>query len=303
MHSVLKWGFPVLVAAALVLLAVLVTGNRAPAFPPLPVPNGYDDFVAAGKLVTGDLDVTWEPKLEPLRAFVATNAEAFRLLQLGLSRTSAVPVAIYHTNQGQGVADLLFFKSLAQANFAEGLLAEFEGRTNEAAAIYIRGLRFALESSQGGPLINDLVGISCENIAFRPLTNLTAKIPPMENRDIIAGLEQVDAATISWAEVMKVERLFEAPFYRNPVAWIREWWDTRRALKYGKLKHNRCIVQRRQLLLELALRRYVAEQGKAPQQLGELVPGYLSRLPENPATQQPPDYRAQGTNWVLEFKL
>jgi hypothetical protein len=55
--------------------------------------------------------------------------------------------------------------------------------------------------------------------------------------------------------------------------------------------------------VELALRCHVDAQGNPPQKLDELVPAYLSRLPENPATKQPPSYYPRGTNWSLEFKL
>ena len=306
MNSGLKWGFVLLVVAVTLLFVVVVASNPAEPFPAPPVPNGYDDFVAAGKLVTGDVDFVRETKLELFRTFVATNAEALRLLQLGLSRTSTVPLATFVTNQSQMVADLGTIKRLAQFNVTVGRLAELEGRTNEALTIYLQGLRLAREANRGGVWIHDLVATACESIAFNLLTNLAVKIPPVENRAIIAGLEQVDATTISWEEMMKSERLFNrhtSSSYGNPIDWIRGWWTNRAALKKGKLKHLRCIVQRRQLLAELALRRYVAEQGKAPQRLSELVPGYLSRLPENPATKQPPDYYPQGTNWVLEFKL
>lgn len=305
MNAVLKWGFALLVVVALTLLVVVVASNHAEPFPAPPVPNGYDDFVAAGKLVTGYVDFVRETKLELFRTFVATNAEALRLLQLGLSRTSTVPLATFITNQSQLVADLGTIKRLAQFNVTVGRLAELEGRTNEALTIYLQGLRLAWEANRGGVWIHELVAIACENIAFNLLTNLAVKVPPVENRAIIAGLEQVDATTTSWEEMMKSERLFRrhTSSYGNPFDWIRGWWTNRAALKKGKLKHLRCIVQRRQLLVELALRRYVAEQGKAPQRLSELVPGYLSRLPENPATKQPPNYYPQGTNWVLEFKL
>ncbi|HPC62281.1 MAG TPA: hypothetical protein PKX23_16595, partial [Verrucomicrobiota bacterium] len=50
---------------------------------------------------------------------------------------------------------------------------------------------------------------------------------------------------------------------------------------------------------EAAARCYLAEQGRAPSTLQELVPQYLTRVPEDPFTGGSLLYRPQTTNWLL----
>ena len=75
---------------------LLVTVGRSPAGPPLPNPNGYDDFIKAGAAVMGN-DF---PALDRdrLAALVSTNAEPLRLLRLGLTRQCLMPLDSTLTN-------------------------------------------------------------------------------------------------------------------------------------------------------------------------------------------------------------
>src|SRR6184192_4676610 len=90
------------ITAALILLGLMVYGaiqlNRPPPPPaPLPNPNGYDDFVAAGKLLIGDPLYFDRTNALPLRSQVSSNAEALRLLRQGLTKKCRIPQA-YSTN-------------------------------------------------------------------------------------------------------------------------------------------------------------------------------------------------------------
>ena len=78
------------------------TLGRSPARPPpLPNPNGYDDFIKAGGAVLGDIS-DW-PILDhdSLRDLVSTNAEPLRLLRLGLTRQSVMPMDSSLTNNAR----------------------------------------------------------------------------------------------------------------------------------------------------------------------------------------------------------
>jgi hypothetical protein len=138
-----------LALAVVVVLAnvwlIAFTLGRPPASPLLPNPNGYNDFVKAAGLVTGD--VTNADDLDPdvLRALVATNAESLRLLRLGLTRQCALPpdsvLAI-----GPGMADhVKALYRLANLLEAEGRLREIDGRLADVinAPVDCRTARFA----------------------------------------------------------------------------------------------------------------------------------------------------------------
>ena len=65
------------------------------------------------------------------------------------------------------------------------------------------------------------------------------------------------------------------------------------------MRHNRAIAHERLLTVELALRCYQSKEGRAPVRLDELVPNYLSKVPQDPFSGRPLIYRPQGTDWLV----
>jgi hypothetical protein len=100
-------------------------------------------------------------------------------------------------------------------------------------------------------------------------------------------MEEIDRAAVTWDDVSKNERAFsrfEMKKSVNPVHWIVGWWQARTAIKRSHERHDTITARRRLIIVELALRCYVAETGKVPARLDDLVPKYLSRVPEDPFT-------------------
>src|SRR5882762_10319133 len=93
---------PLLALVVLIVIvgfAVLVLRpGGTPARAPLPNPNGYDDFIKAAALLTGDVGNSPSLDQEALRKLVSANAEALRVLRLGLSRRCSVPADSAITN-------------------------------------------------------------------------------------------------------------------------------------------------------------------------------------------------------------
>jgi hypothetical protein len=76
--------------AALLLTLALLPARHQPPSPPLPNPNGYDDFLKAATLLTGDILNAPSLGHDDLQALLATNAQALALARLGLSRGCAL---------------------------------------------------------------------------------------------------------------------------------------------------------------------------------------------------------------------
>jgi hypothetical protein len=285
-------------------LATLVMITLGPAVPPtpLPRPNGYDDFLKAGAAITpnvGDYNIMSN---EALRELVSTNAESLRLLRLGLTRQCAVPPDTALTNIPGLMTDLATMKRLAQLLAAEGLLQQQDKQPVEAAHTYLDAIRFGNDISRGGVLICRLVGVACEAIGRAPLAKLVPRLSPAQDRQLIGELENIDSTRVSWDEVRAAERRYARHYMAkepNPIVWIVGWWQNRSAIKRARARHNAVIAQERLLMSELALRCYNADKGRPPAGLQDLVPGYLSKVPEDPYTSQPMIYRLRGTNWVV----
>ena len=289
--------------AAVAVLAVLMafTLGRSPARPPpLPNPNGYDDFIKAGEAVLGNVGDWPDLDHDGLDALVATNAEPLRLLRLGLTRQSVMPMDFSVTNNARFLPRGP--QNLALLLVAEGRLREMENRPADAALSYVEAIRFGNAMSRGGFLVTRLVGLDCEGIGYAPLAKLAPKLNRDEARAVLTDLDKLDAGRVTWAEVQQSERRYmryERGKQFNPIIWVMGWWQIRQAMQKAETKHKTVVARERLLAVELALRCYQSEQGHPPVRLDELATNYLSHVPEDPFSGQPLIYRAQGTNWLL----
>lgn len=292
----------VILALASVLL-IFFTAGRPAATPPPPNPNGYDDFLKAAALLTGDVGNASTLDHDSLQALMSTNAEPLRLMRLGLSHNCSVLTDSARTNISNVLADLANLKSLARLLAEEGRLAEMEGRYADAAQDYADVIRFGNEISRGGFIINRLVGIACEAIGDTPLSKLAPKLSPDEARRVAGELEKLDSTGITWDEVRRNERKLVSYQLRqrmfNPFAWAMSRWQNWQSVKRAEMRNNRLAAHLRLLTTELALRSYQAEQGRIPAGLEQLVPKYLQHVPSDPFSGKPMIYRPQGTNWLL----
>jgi hypothetical protein len=275
--------------------------GQPPAPPPLPSPNGYNDFLKAAALLTGDVNNASTLDHDGLQALVSTNAESLRLIRLGLSRGCSVPTDSAMTNIAGVLADLPNLKSLARLLVEEGKLAEMENRTADASQSYVDTIRFGNEISRGGFIIHRLVGIACEALGDTPLSKLVPKLKPDEARTVIVELEQIDRAGITWDEVRRNENRFA--HYQlgkgfNPITWVLTRLEVWRGRQRTEMRQKRLVAHVRLLTAELALRCYQSEQGRAPTGLEQLVPKYLQHVPSDPFSGSPLIYRQQGTNWL-----
>lgn len=295
---------PLLALAIIFVLAMLtvlfLSGGRTPALPPLPNPNGYDDFLKASEVVTGNFRDFRELNRDSLGALVSTNAEALRLLRLGLTKQCMMPMDSAITNAG--IDHWGGMKRLVQLLAAEGRLREMEDRPGEAARSYVDAIRFGNEMSRGGFLITRLVGVACEAIGYAPLAKSVQKLSCEDTRTVLTELEKVDAGRVTWAEVLRSEQCYvryQLKGGMNPIMWVWGWWQSRGSKEKAEAKHKMVIAHERLLMTELSLRCYQSEQGRAPTGLEQLVPKYLQRVPSDPFSRHPLVCRPQGTNWVL----
>jgi hypothetical protein len=292
----------VAIGGALIFVTAAFLLARTPPLETLPSPNGYDDLLGASKSVTHQLDDVNTLDLTGLRVLIETNAERLQLARVGLRRRCAVPTDSIIANFGSITTDLVGLKMLAKLFFAEGRLEELENQPGAAARTYVDAIRLGSAMSQGGLMINRLVGVACEGIGGVPLAKLIPKLSCGEAKPLIQELEEIDTNTVKWAVISKNENRFarsQMGNYPNPIKFAWELWQARSLRTTGQNSHALAVARLRLLTAELALRCYRSDQGSAPARLDQLVPKYLQQVPTDPFSNRPLVYRPQGTNWVL----
>jgi hypothetical protein len=254
---------------------------------PLPNPNGYDDLVKAGQMVSSNSWNFEQLDTEPLRETVSANAGALALARTGLSRECRVPLQFSMAYATNHIHDLIALRSLAQAFAAEGRLAELEGRLDEAARSGLDTIRLGIEAVRGGTMIDGMIGTAIESFGLKPLQNISGRLDARTCRETAASLETLGAQSPSWADLVQQDnawsrRTFPGIGYQlEKLAMISSIRKARQKAGQTFGEHEK---ETRQLILELAARAYELEKGHRPANPADLVPDYLKAVPEDPFT-------------------
>jgi hypothetical protein len=234
----------VVVMGVFALICIVILGvagywryaNQLPTYPPpavvMPVPNAYDDYVAAGQLcrAAGGASVVppaapgargpgnrsftpgfspqkeaYEPDvpLELVRATVARNRAALARLRQGFRKQYRAPPVLSFTQLFPELAD---YRSLARVLVAEGKLAEREGRPRDAVRSYLNCLHLGVDAPRGGSLIHGLVGIAIQQIGLKALQEVADRLDAPAAAAAAREMARLDAHTPSLAESLTNEK-------------------------------------------------------------------------------------------------
>jgi hypothetical protein len=278
----------------LVLSGFIISESMAllPPIQPLPNPNGYDDLVKAGEMVSTNSWNYDSSNLEQLRETTAANAEALALARAGLSNECLVPVPFSQADIENHTSDLADLKRLAQALAAEGKLAEMENRPDDAAKSYLDTIHLANESARGGVLIDELVGMAIEAIGTSHLQKIADHPDAKSCRETATALEALDSQKQTWNEVMQQEHTWSRRAFtgiRYEIIRLMGDKPLKKAFQKAGQKFQEQQMKTRRLIIDLAAHAYELDKGKPPASVADLVPDYLKTIPQNPFT---------GTNMV-----
>src|SRR5271154_1654222 len=271
---------------------IFMEAEPLPPVPPLPNPNGYDDLVKAGEMVSTNSWNYDKMNLKQLRETTTANAEVLSLARAGLSNKCRVPVQFTQAYIDNHTSDLADVRKLAQAFVTEGKLAEKENRFNGAAKSYLDAIHFANESARGGVLIDQMVGTAVEAIGTSHLINLVDQLDAKSCRETAAALEILDSQRQTWDEVVQQENNWSRRTFTGfgyEIARLESRKSLDKALQKSEQKFKASENQTRQLIIDLAARAYELDKGKPPTTIADLVPEYLKTIPQDPFT---------GTNMV-----
>ncbi len=281
-----------LVLALLGGVGVLLIANQAPRLPdprPIPVPNGYDEFIVASRMLGEKPAPVGKETPEQIAAYVASNRLALERLRVGLSRSSLAPA--YSSSNAQTHLDTLSgMKALARLIVGEAELARQAKDWDRLVTASTQGIDFGVRLAQGGVLMDSLMATAAEAMARAPLEKALPELPAGPARKAALALAQLDPTRESFKGVLLYEELYVR---RNSPFAMRVAWNlflrrrTQAAFDKAEAKHNTSLLATRALTLQLAARAYTLERGQPPSSPDALVPEYLPSIPVEPATGKP----------------
>lgn len=248
----------------------------------LPPSNRFEDLVRLGKALE-KADVPCDkPSPEVLQAFVQQYRQVLDEVHAVVQEPCHVPLR-YEWSDSFGVLEE--FRQLTRVFSAEAESAQCQSRYSAAARIQLDILRLGATLHRGGIRIHMLVGSAVEGIGFSNFAKMHDTLSTSECRGLIEALSQIEATKeldeiiqardeawcdrlYPWLEriVLVTDRLRGCPAVTSNVEILR-------AEQQAKL---------RLLQTELAIRCYRLENDKLPETLADLVPKYLSAVPEDP---------------------
>lgn len=281
------------------------------AIPPrqLPDPNG-DAYFAQARELLHDVrvpDVGFNPP-KVVSEFADEHRQTLVLVRKGLElecRTTLVwkegsEYYISDIEPSQGA------RKIALTFEAEAFSYEQCKDSEQAAQSHVDSIRFAHEMSRGGGVTHFLTAKGIEDGGLRELRRLLLHLDPPTCRAAAAQLLSVDAKQEPVIENARIEALFS----QVTGGWIVRLWiamddlfnrsfrylSDRSELQNIQMRHD---AFRRLLIIELAIRAFTLDKGTHPQQLNELVPDYLARIPSDPYDDAPLRFRADETSSVV----
>jgi hypothetical protein len=284
----------VLLLAAFPLAVLWKLVHRLPVpSPELPTPNGYDDFVAAGKAINGGspiLNTMVEPKsTAKLAAEVSKFSATYDQIRVGLTKECKVPLwpneKIWPLS-AMTFSDIQHMRAVARALSREAELAQQQTRFRDSAKISIDTMRVGNATVRGGLIIQYLVGLAMEGIGHGTLYPAIPHLDADACREAVVALEQIERDREPLDALFHRERIYS----ENAWGWFghlqtllndigNAWQEGHQATSSAA---SRTTAVARLLTMELAIRRYFLENKSYPQRLDELVPDFASTVALDP---------------------
>ena len=239
----------------------------------VPQPNGFDELLAAGKLVEGMTVNSWNfvesTATKPqLVAAVAEVAPAIDRGRRGLAMSVLVPTeyAYREDSVGNFLNHISAFRALARAYSATGRLAALNGDFDAAASAYLDAVRLGVASRRGGLIVDGIVGAAMTRVGALGLFEIHERLSAPQCQRIIEELSSLESQ--------------REPYEK--MEWRDNIWEQHAMGWHGRLYHNlegasgdavageyrqpfvREATILRLLIAHLTLRAYRAEHAEMP---------------------------------------
>jgi hypothetical protein len=267
----------------------------------LPDPNAYGDLMRLGEAIEeGSVPDLHEGTEAELGAFVAGYRDTLDACRALFERESQVPLTFTRADRRLDRSDAI--DRLRQAFRAEAKLARMQGRTSDAVASYLDLVRLGAPISRGGRLCDLGSARYCEWRAAEGLQAMRGDFTDADRRNVIEAFDTHIAGQDPAEDVLLRDRAWK----EHVIGWpARLTFALERAVgcptdaENFALWYEHGTSETRLFVSELAVELYHSERGSYPERLDELVPEYLSRVPDDPYSGKPICYRRTSTGYVV----
>ncbi len=277
----------------------------------LPEPNGYDDLVRANESLAKVIEPERADGVDVLRAFVQKHASTLQIARTGLDRECQVPVR-YNMEDFRSAGGHIGGEctiNLRHALRVEAILAEEEGRTEDAIRSHYDFIRLGSAAARGGLPVDRVLGLAFKGTGIAGLNDLSDGLSTQQCRELIEVLEPPET---SWGPIEDC-RTRKRAWEDHVFGWPGRVWSM--ASRLLQMIHPRSEeekspydfpnfefryeAQKRLLIGKLAIRCYRLDRADLPSTLADLVPEYLPAVPKDPFSGKALIYRRIEDAYVL----
>jgi len=251
----------------------------------LPEPNGFDDLIAAQKMLGANLiiesanfdrNVATEQQL--IQAVDETAAAVARL-ELGLQEKWMRQVDYSKVDAFEEVTPK---RSLSRALDAAGRLATVQENYDDALRWHLNGVKHGFATRRGGLMIDDLVGCACAGIGSAGIFEIKEQLDGEQCAETIESIGELLATLEPTDEFEHRDRVW----VQQAMGWIghvgQVLVNEETSLSSYRTARRRELAKCRLLMAELAVQAFRKEHGRLPDNVQEFESNALPAMPIDP---------------------
>ena len=287
------------VSLPLYLLVLLMTPTPIPAVA-LPTPNGYDDLVAAGRMVrdAGVVNVLqWDQLSEKQsRQEIEKHQAALTRVHNALNGNCQFPFFDYSRLE-ENVALALFDLSLVM-HFK--MFQDQSGISLDERMLLVKDVLRLAHAESRACGTSSLIFFEDENAAVVTLWLHRNRLTAAQCIDLASTLWELEIHREPWENLAQRQRIIdENGGWQSHLEMILADWSGTYLKDGEQTRYWDRKVKSRLLILELGIRAYQLETGSLPESLSDLVPKFLPTIPDDPYGSGPLSYRLSNDSYTL----
>ncbi len=272
----------------------------------LPMPNGYDDLLAAHGMMndnllvnSGAFDGATATKAELVKAAAETDV-AINRVEKGLRKQSMRSLN-YDSLDDLEIEVIQANRSLSRAIDAAGRLAEVQGDDATSLRWHLNGMKLGFASRRGGLIVDELIGYACTGIGCAGVYGMTDRLTARQCEDTRAAVETLLANAEPFSDIAYRDRVWT----QHAMGWMAHLWqwidDDPAPNSSYELSRLAEVAKCRLLMAELALQAFKQRHGRLPDTAQEFLAESPLALPVDPfsPTGAALRFKREGAGYVL----